>query len=295
MTGVRVLERLTRTAPFGVRFWDVAARTSLVDGLLVEVFRRANPDARRIARANPSAIYVAHDVPGLADFQSSGAGPNELWGTPADDYRVEVRDPYGRFLPIAFDALLPMRGLFTWLAPWFSPPVPIALAADEGSPPQPMLARVPLFSAPSRGVTDIAMVYAQLQDAATGAPGAWYLLEARVDGRPRGLGMADADGRVAVMFPYPEPPRRLISPPVNRDDFTWELELVAYGVTTSPPRPVPNVPDLAEVLATLDTPRDVIVPTDSPAASLRLAYRQALTVRSGGAAGADASLLLVAP
>ena len=97
------------------------------------------------------------------------------------------------------------------------------------------------------------------------------------------------------MFPYPEPPRRLISPPVNRDDFTWELELVAYGVTTSPPRPVPNVPDLAEVLATLDTPRDVIVPTDSPAASLRLAYRQALTVRSGGAAGADASLLLVAP
>lgn len=288
------MERLTRTAPFGVCFWDVAARTSLVDGLLVEVFPRANPDARRIAKANPSAVYVAHDLPGLADFARSNAEPDELWATPASAYRVEVRDPYGRFLPIAFDAALPMRGLFTWLAPWFSPPVPIALATDEGSPPRPTIPHVPLFSAPSRAATDAAVVYAQLQEEATGAPGAWYLLETRVDGDPRGLGMADAEGRVAVMFPYPEPPRRLISPPVMREDFSWELELVAYGATTSPPTPAPAIADLAQVLAALDSRRDVIVPIDSPAAPLRLAYRQPLTVRSGGAAGGDASVLLVA-
>ena len=46
MTDVRVLERVSRNAPLGIRFWDVAAATATVYGLNVDVFRRDVPSAR---------------------------------------------------------------------------------------------------------------------------------------------------------------------------------------------------------------------------------------------------------
>jgi len=309
MIAVRVIERVTRNTPLGVRFWDAAGATGAVDGLQVEVFPRANPRARVRAWPNRSGVYVARrlpafggsaspPLPGSRDWEGSGAEGDALWAmAAARPHRVEVRDPLGRFLPFAFDADLPARGLFTWLAPWLSPPQPVALPGEAGSPPPPLLERVPLFSAPSRPPPSaMAVVRAQLREQGTGRPAAWTLLGVSVDGVTRGLGLSDAQGRVAVVFPYPEPPRMLLSsPPEARNDFTWTVELTAFGAPASPPGPVPERADLAELLAGLATPRTVIESLASPAAPLRLAYRQELTVRTAGAAGDDASYLLIAP
>ena len=296
-----MLERVARNAPLGLRFWDTAAATSAIDGLSVEVFPRANPRARAIAQVTRSGVYVVHALPVTApppsprDFEFTDAEPDVLWSAATRAYRVEVTDPAGRFLPIAFDADLPARGLFTWRAPWLSPPQLVAPTGASGSPPPFLVEGVPLFSASSRPVPEpLAVVYAHLHEMGTAREAAWSLLTVAIDGIVRGVGLADGHGRVAVMFPYPEPPRiSLVSPPEARNDFTWEVSLTAFWLATSPPGPAPAIADLADVFASLSTPRTVIESTVSPAMPLRLTYREALTARTAGTAGADASVLLV--
>jgi hypothetical protein len=300
MTEMRVLERVSRNAPLGLRFWDVAGATSTVYGLKVEVVLRDNPRARAPVPMNRSGTYVAHQLPlappppDLREFEFSDAEPDVLWSVATRPYRVEVSDPEGRFLPIVFDADLPSRGLLTWRAPWLSPPQPVSLPSGPGSPPL-LVERVPLFSAPSRPVPEpLAVVYAQIRELGTGRDAAWSLLTVMIDDVVRGVGLADAQGRVAVMFPYPEPPRMsLASPPEARNDFTWQLALTAFWGATSPADAVPAAADLANVFASLSTPRTVIESTVSPALPFRLTYREALTARTAGTASADASLLFV--
>jgi hypothetical protein len=300
MTSVRVLERVTRNVPLGLRFWDTAAATSTIYGLTVEVFPRSNPRIRTLAAMNRSGAYVAHQLP-LApppderDFEFSDDEGAVLSPAVTRAYRVEVTDPAGRFLPIAFDADLPSRGFFTWQAPFLTPPQPVSLPGEPGSPPPLLIERVPLFSAPSRPVPDpLAVVYAQLREVGTGRDAAWSLLTVSIDDIVRGIGLADAQGRIAVIFPYPEPPRvSLASPPEARNDFTWELALTAFWLPASPANAAPEIPDLADLFASLTTPRTVVESTVSPAMPLRLTYREALTARTAGTTGADASLLFV--
>ncbi len=303
MSAVQVWERVTRNAALGLRFWDAAEQTSAIDDLFVEVFPRSNPRARARAHPNRSGVYVAHAIRGLHDYEFGFTDPLVASPPLTGPYRVEVRDPAGRFLPIAFDADLPARGLFTWVAPWLSPPRAVTLPTEAGSPSMPLLERIPLFSAPTRPVPDpLAVVYAQLMEEASPPlrrPAAWCLLGVSIDGLMRGLGMADREGRVAVLFSYPEPPRRSLtsppeaSPPEARNDFTWEVDLTAFWSPQSPPGEASEIADLAVVLRSLDTPGTVIVSRVSPGMPLHLTYRQPLTVRTGGGAGVDASYLFV--
>jgi hypothetical protein len=295
----RKLEELARHAAIGIRFWDLARGSSVVNGLTVEVFPRHNPRARKPMLPNPSSVYVGHVLSGLADFASSDIDPPALWSAPEaalKAYRIEVRDRFDRFLPIAFDADLPVPGLLSWNAPWFSPPRPIMLPGTSGSPPQLMLERIPLFSTPSRGLPDAsAVVYAELRDPLGGRPAAWALLGVSIEGERRGLGLADKEGRVAVMFPYPEPPRRaLASPPEARSDFSWPVDLeVFWSLPSPPPAAPPEIADLAAVLAQLDAPGTVNDAFASPPTLRRLDYRVPLTARTQGAPAADASWLSV--
>lgn len=297
-----VIDTVQRSAALGLRFWDLAGATAQVQGLDVHVHPRANPQARRRAEPNRSSLYVAHRVPGLAAFENSALEGDALWAQALQGYRVHVHDPLGRYLPMAFDADLPARGLFNWLAPWLSPPQalpwPVPRPGDPGSPAAALLGHVPLFSAPSRPVPPPqAVLYAQLLDSGTRTPAAWTLLAVAIEGRRAGLGLADARGRVAVMFPYPEPPRQqLASPPEARDDFSWPLALQAFGAPAgSPPAsPVPEEFDLAEVMAQLQQPRAVIESLSSPSLPLRLDYRVPLTARTAATAPADASWLFLA-
>ncbi len=293
MSAVRILERVARHAALGLRFWDIATGSDVIDGLLVEVVSRANPRSRTVAHCNRSGVYVAHGVPGLRDFEFDNGDAADVWSAATRTCRVEVRDPQERFLPVSLDADLPTRGLFTWRAAWLSPPQPIAFPGASGSPPQLMLERVPLFSTPSRPVPEpLGVVYAQLREQGSNRDAAWSLLGVSIDGVDRGLGLSDQSGRVAVMFPYPEPPRiSLVSPPEERNDFTWQISLNVYRSAVSPQAHAPALADLADVFSSLTAPRVVIESDSSPAPPLRLTYREPLTVRTAGRVGADASYL----
>lgn len=313
-----VLDRAQRNAALGLRFWDLAGATAQVPGLEVRVgLRPPSPGlapgplpAMRRAEPTRSGAYVAHRVPGLAAFENQVATDAELWApapssppTPQalQACRVQVRDPLGRFLPLDFDADLPTRGWFSWLAPWLSPPQalpwPVPRPGVAGSPPEAMVQHVPLFSAPSRPVPATqAVLYAQLLDSGSRMPAAWTLLAVSIEGRRTGLGLSDAQGRVGVMFPYPEPPRQqLASPPEARDDFSWPLALQAFGTPPSPlGATVPDHADLATVMEQLNQPRAVIESLLSPSLPLRLDYRVPLTLRTAAAPPADASFLFLA-
>ena len=293
MTTVRVMETLTRHAVLGIRFWDIATGNTVVEGLKVTLYPRANPRARTELQANRSGVYVAHAVPGLRAFEFSSQPPGDVWATPPRPYRIELSDPAGRFLPSAFDVDLPVHGLLNLLAPWLSPSQPIPLLLETGSPPQPPMNVIPLFSAPARPLPEpLAVVRAQLRDFGGTQAAAWALLAVAIDGQQRGLGLADAQGRVAVLFGYPEPPRQqLSSPPEPRNDFSWQLALGAFRDDTMP---ADGPPDLARVLSQLAQPRAVIESLNSPALPLRMEYRVPVTARTAGAAGEDASYRFLA-
>jgi hypothetical protein len=293
-----VLERVQRHAPLGIRFWDTAAATSSIDGLEVGVFPRTRPQARTRALVNRSGVYVALGLVGLRDFEFNDVEPAELWSVATRSYRVEVRDPRGRFLPTAFDADLPMRGLCTWRAPWFSPPRAVSLPGEAGSPPQLLIERIPLFSAPQRSVPEpLAVVYAQLRESGADRAAAWALLTASIDGEVRGLGLADREGRIAVMFPYAEPPRSTLnSPPSARNDFRWQVGLEAYYSIGSPQVAAPAIPDLGFVLSQLDAPRELLGSTLSPTLplpALPLEYRVPLSARTEATPTGATSFLFV--
>ncbi len=293
---VVVLESVQRNAALGLRFWDTAAATSSIDGLEVDVFPRARPGSRTRALVNRSGVYVALGIAGLREFEFSDAP--DPWAGALRPYRVEVRDPLGRFLPLAFDADLPQLGLYTWREDWFSPPRVVSLPGQPGSPPQFLIERIPLFSAPQRPLPEpLAVVYAQLREAGTERAAAWALASASIDGEVRGLGLADGEGRIAVMFPYPEPPRvTLSSPPTAHNDFHWQVALQAYYQAGSPPQAAAAIPDLGAVLAQLDAPRELLGSTLSPPAplpELPLEYRVPLSARTGATPAGPSSFLFV--
>ena len=284
-----------RNTPLGIRFWDLAGGTSIVEGLDVQVFPAANPLARRRLRRNANDVYAAIDVAGQREFEQIVASPRDLpwWrgpSSPSATYRVEVQDPLGRFLPMGFDVELPQRGLIdvSSFMPAAAPALPL-WPDDNVSSPTTLAGKVPLFSAPSRAVpSPLAVVYAQMRVQGTLEIPAWTLLGASIEGRLRGVGLADTQGRVAVMFPYPNPPAEpLTSPSVAQFDFRWAVTLQAWRAATL------AAPDLAAILGQLASPCPVIDAVSGPPTPRLLEYRLPMTARTEAQAPADASFLLL--
>src|SRR5262249_42753019 len=138
--------------------------TDLVDGLDVVAYVRSDPGSAVGAILTRSGVYSVSGLPGLRDFERGDGDDDAAWSAPLRRYRVEVRDPQGRFIPFGSDADLPARGLFTGMAS-LSPAQPLVLPTEHGSPPSAMIGRVPLFSAPSRRVAgSLAAVHADLRE-----------------------------------------------------------------------------------------------------------------------------------
>lgn len=180
-------EDLTIVTLLGFRFMDAATEQQITDGLTVRA-RREDGGGRVVkAKRSPSGHYAFPDVPGLHDFQyPDDASALDSVGSPPFqiNYIVEVRDALRRYLPAAKRIALPL------------PPT--------GSPPaRHSLRDFYLVSAPNRPVPPgMAVLYTQLADASTREPAPHAVMEVDVDGETV-FGMADQEGRIAVLFPYP--------------------------------------------------------------------------------------------
>ncbi|UVO51125.1 hypothetical protein M0208_11555 [Sphingomonas sp. SUN019] len=294
MSAVRVLERVTRPAPFGFRFLDVATGSPVPDGLDVTVTSTRNTARRAALTVNGKSVWYAHRFPGFADHVLTET-PD--WSALAQPCRVSVTDRLGRFLPLDVEIALPMRGIVDWPG-WAG--LPQALLApltrtDDASPPAVMRDALPLFSAAGRiAPGPLAEVRCQLLRDDTGAPAAWALLTASHGGIVRAIGQADAQGRVILFFAYPDRPRpSLATSPPAITDFRWSIELAAYWNALDPAA----TPDFAALMGQLTHPRTLFestVPPRSPLPSQLLSFGRALVVRTAATPGGPSSSVVMA-
>ena len=300
-----VIERVTRVAPLGVRFWDAVTRRYVAD-LRVTAVSQERPGRILRLNAGPSGVYALQGVPGLRDFEF-GEGDEAFWSQiplPAP-YILSVSDPQRRFLSFMAVVDVPTQGVQRWEC------------GPQASPPEPGSSDIPLYSAAARRAPEgMAAIYAELYDPLADQPAAWAVLEIAYEGAVLGRGLADANGRVLALIPYPPPVDFLPLSPVSTGAAPWQQEWtlgvrVAYepdvfagvGSLGSPPvSPLPagvgeGVPDLCAALSQLDSPparvwRDAARTTPLTDAVLRFGHD--LVLRSSDA-GRPLSRLLVAP
>jgi len=253
---------ITRVAPLGLRFVDDATGAAVRDGLAV---------AWRVAGGAPvpalpthADVFVVRGIPGLRASEQ-GAGDEDFWARPPARraVAVEVGDPQGRYAAFSFAADAPARGLFA----------PPCAGRDATT--------VPLLPAATRSApAGMALVRAELRDAASGEPAAFAVLEVDAGrGGPQGRGFADAEGRVAALLAWPRPPSALSGGPQALAAATWEVGVSVRsraGVADGP------FPDLCDVLGQpLATPLAATGP-DTPLRTATLAYGRELVLRTAG-------------
>jgi hypothetical protein len=258
----RVVEQVTRVAPFGLGLWDPAVGRLVAEGIAVRVFRLAG--ARIVdpvpAIATRAGVFVPHALFGADGFVER-TGPT----SPPETFLIEVRDTLDRYTSFVMQAgEIGPRGFVL-------PPchVDLELPAPAASSPPPASIYVPLFGTPARLVpAGMASVRAALVDASTGRPAAYAVLEVRESGALLARAIADARGEVSAAFAYPELSAPLPSSPprpapkaLRLADQQWTLDIaVRYGGTVrlfaSDPAQ-PPLPDLCDVvqqpLATVTT------------------------------------------
>lgn len=255
------LERLTKVAPLGLRFHDTMTGGFIGSGLSVWAYPINRPAARRPALSNRSGIYVLHHAAGLIDLEH-GDGSERYWkdNLATHPFVVEVSDDEHRFQPFQFSAELPAKGIYKWNSP------------TAGSPPGSRTS-IPLYSSPVRSVPPgMAVVRAHLWNRETNTAASWAILEIYDNGTLIARGLADHQGQVAAIFPYPQPlsfapgsplaspagspllsspgsPPRPSGPPITEQ--VWPLQIrVLYSpalATSSPPQPTAvsnSFPDL---------------------------------------------------
>jgi hypothetical protein len=237
-TTVLVLEQLTLTAPFGVRFWDVANSAPAETGLTVVAWPDSVPQLLTTATQGPSGVYSFSGLPGLRGFEN-GTGDDAFWeaNLSVAPYTVRVCDSALRYLPYQFSVMLPVRGLF---ALWDSP-------MSNALTPGPNW--LPLFSSPSRVLPGPAgAIYATLWDDAADAPAAWGLLSSQAPGLPPVTALADDRGVVALFQPYPEPGGSGTTSPLSAPNLTSHSWPVAVSVSYNRIPTANAVPNLDQIL-----------------------------------------------
>lgn len=295
---VRVLETLGTFTPLGIRFWDPALDDQVRDELRVRAW--PDPGLRPVTAAFRTAadIYAFRGLPGLRSLETpattaaDGAGPAP--SPPAGRrFVVEVEDARRRFLPAAFSVELPLpyRGLFL---------VGAAESGGGGSPAGAVPRGFLLHSAPSRPCPPwLAAVRGELAERDGGAPAAHAVVRVLIPGEPAWHGLADAEGRFAVLLPWPTLTAGLGGSPAGSEGplsgRAWSVRVeVLYEPGRREALPGTAVPDSLSVLR---QGAAGVWPEDPAAGGVEetgwdgeLAYGRELAVRTGGLAR-----LLVSP
>lgn len=286
-------ERVTRVAPFGVRFVDPVT-DQVVSDLEVTMARAGRSDPQMPLASSPSGAFYLSTAPGLREF-TFGRGDQAFWAqAPAPTtYRLHVRDGRRRYLPFVAEVGVPHRGLFT-------------LPYDPSfSPPEVRVPGIPLFAGSSLPApAGMGVVRAQLFDALLQRPAAWAVLDLTYGGKLWGRGIADGRGAVAVFLPYPPPVDYLPGSPLQTGASLWQQEWqFAVQIYYAPTRDVPPgldadaELDLDRVLDQLGKPpatawEDYARTTPLTVATLRYGIELALRSFSAGSLAPE---LLVTP
>ena len=285
---VRVLERLSTFTPLGLRFWDAAFQRPVEDGLTAEAWPWEARDGRA-TRAVPtfSGALAFHGLPGLRAVEREGPEV-DLGSPPTRRFLVEVRDAKRRYAPAAFAVELPLP----YRGPFLGPGV-----ASPGAAPGFQLLTGP--DRPRPGA--LAAVRGELAWAATGAPVPWALVEVADPDGGLWRGLADAEGRFAVVLPWPAleevtPGSPPVGPAGALAGRSWPITLSVRATAAGLPAIGPTgLPDYALLPVqpaepVWPAPPDAAGAAPVPALALTLVHGETLIVRTPGS---ERSKLLV--
>lgn len=302
---VQVLESLTIVAPIGLRFRDAVTGSFVGDGLNVALYEPGKPANKVQAFANQSGVYVIHHAPRLRSFEH-GKGDADFWDNLSSkkSFVIAVTDVERRFQPFQIAAELPARGFFNWVSPL-------------GASPPDAVPSIPLFSSPVRSVPGgMAVLRADLWDAAGNVPAAWAVLEAYTNNRLAVRGIADDRGRIALIFPHPAPrPFAISSPPVSSPPgptgppLTAQVWPITFRALYEPLAPLPllpgelgpepQLPDLRVMLSQREAALWADTERTEPLGEVALSYGRELILKSRPSISlsppAQQSLLFITP
>ncbi len=280
------LEKTGRFTPLGIRFWDVARNLTVTDGLEVTARPPERPDLARGVFQTLSGIYAFKNLPGLHDIENldplTPAGTDPPVSSPPANRRfiIEVYDRLERFIPVSFKVDLPYRGIFP--------------TKSFSSPAQPALPGFFLFSAPSRPVlSDLGIVRAQLvQHTISGQTlsAAYAVLELQPASGPAWYGIADSNGSIVVVFPYPTFSAAVgpVSPPPGPPETrlqAWDVTIRVFYQPAQQVKPdsVASLPDLGAILT--QSPAKFRLTQSGPSQGQianRIVYGQPLVLQTTG-------------
>lgn len=211
-------DEVLRGSALGLRFFDVATRSVVAEGLEVTARPAANPRQVTNAQVNASGVWHFSRLAGLEAFER-GEFAASAWDEAephspiagAQEYLVQVHDRSGNFLPLEFAVSAPTKRTWSWAPP--------AGAARELQLPR---GTIPMFSSFGRSMHGMAVLRGELEDATGVAPNVLVLAKSR--GKLVGSGIADDAGRVQVLFPYPEPDATTLKLSVDLE-FRWDIGL----------------------------------------------------------------------
>jgi hypothetical protein len=257
------LERIVSVVPFGFRMWDPAVGRAVSSGLLV-TWR--GPTGRRLpVSSSPSGVFALRNAPGNDTFEH-GAGDDAFWASPPAGPAlgmVDVEDPLGRYLPFRFSPDGPAR-VGQLAREVCGLPAGGILGLSGGSPPEPSMPVLPLFSAASRTAPQgMAMLSAQLETA-DGTPAAGAIVRVSPPGEAPTFGLADQRGVATALVPYPRPAQPLLSPPSGAGSSAaghWDDVAVSVFWAGTP---LASPPDICTVLSQIDAGSVAILASQSP-------------------------------
>jgi hypothetical protein len=289
-----VIESVRLRCALGIRFRDTATRQVVAAGLRVSATPAGAAAGTEpvTAQANRSGVWTFHGLRNLRAFElGTEEFPEERSPLGPPTFRIEVQDAEGRFLPCAFNATASPKGLFQFTLD-LSPPW-------QGND-------VPLFSAPSRPVPPgCAVIRASLVATLPNKPvepASWALLQASATVRNRrvqavqALGIADRQGNVAIMFPWPELVTLAVgSPPggLHLAEQGWPFEFTGwhdFAVAAS------EFADLEAILSRLARSPDTLATKLSPLETLThatLKYGRELVLPENGSAPDQPRILII--
>jgi hypothetical protein len=281
-----IIESWTTTSPLGIALYDLITDARITEGLTLTA-RPLGGGKVSTGFQTMSGAYAFRGLDGMRHIEIPAEPPTNS-PPPTRDFLITVADARDRFLDTALIVPVPTKGLVTQ-------DVVFGPASLPASPPE---ADVPLylFSAAVRTFpSHMAVVRAQLADAASRDPAANAVLEVSVNPLTaavrRYTGVSDASGAVVVPFPYPRfgtTLGSLASPPAAGTrgqppaDRTWPVEIRArYDQGSQLRFEDVSVPTIQSILAqpSVDV-REAAAGPGQPQLSTDLRFGEDLILRS---------------
>ncbi len=219
MLQYQFVESVSKKTLLGIRFWDPALDAQIQDGLRVTLTPIENLRQVNTAFRTKSGVYAFNNVPGMHLYEAFASEAEEVSPPETKRFILDVVDSRRQFSAVSLlvDLPLPYDGLF--------------LVDDNAGSPSTAPKGFNLYSSINRTASaQHTFVRGELIDRISDEPAAHALVRVQTEDEFSWYGLADAEGKFAIMMPYPLISSSFGSSPPTTDGTrlfqrTWDIDV----------------------------------------------------------------------